>query len=123
MPIRTLWKIELGLMSCVSLLHLVQLVLYPINAKWFVALIGGIVYATASLGIARNRRYAYFLATFFPVLAALFVVTVLALGVRAPAGGMRFNPFTAIAAVVEMPAVVLGAALIRRSFWRLEPGP
>lgn len=105
-------QLLLGLMICASLLHLIQLILYPINPKWTVALVGFTVYTLSSIGIAKRWRWGYYLATFFPIFAGLFVATVLAFGPPVSAGGMKFNPFTALAAAVELPGVVIGFLLI-----------
>lgn len=105
-------QLLLGLMICASLLHLIQLVLYPINPKWIVALVGFTVYTLSSLAILKHWRWGYYLATFFPIFAGLFVVAMLAFGPPVSAGGMKFNPFTAMAAAVELPGVVIGFLLI-----------
>ena len=47
-------RILLALMVCACLLHLIQLFLYPLNPKWFVALIGAVVYGTAQSVTARS---------------------------------------------------------------------
>lgn len=115
-------QLLLGLMICASLLHIVQLILYPVNPKWYVALVGSTVYTLASIGITKRWRWGYYLATGFPIFAGLFVLAVLAFGPPVSGQGIngqgingqgiKFNPFTALAAAVELPGVVIGFLLI-----------
>jgi len=111
-PAQHTWLLRLMALAC--LLHAVQLVLYPVNAKWWVAMSAAVVYGTATWGIRARRRYGYGLAFGFPLLAAVFVGLVLLIGPPPGVQGqLKFNPFTAIAAVIEVPAVVLAGRALR----------
>lgn len=105
------WLLRLMALAC--LLHAAQLVLYPVNAKWWVALSATLVYGAATQGIRARRLFGYGLAFGFPLLAAVFVGLVLLVGPPPGVQGeLKFNPLTAVAAVIEVPAVLLaGRAL------------
>jgi hypothetical protein len=113
----TLRRMLLALIMCACLLHLLQLFLYPLNPKWFVALIGAVLYGTAASGIHRDARFGYYLAIGVPILAGMFVAGIFALRVPERADGIQFNVFTALAALVEIPAVLLGVILMRKQKW------
>lgn len=49
------------LMFIACLLHLIQLPLYPVGPRWFIALTGTIAYGIASYGLYKNKKYGYFI--------------------------------------------------------------
>ena len=101
------------LMGVASALHLVQLPIYPVDAKWFVALVAGLVYGLASIGTLLERNWGLWLCL-TPILAGIFVISIVAIGPPNWAPGFKFNVFTAFAAVVETPATIMAIVLIAR---------
>jgi len=114
--LQKMWQVERLLMGLACALHLIQLPLYPVDRKWVAALVGTLLYAMATVLIHRNKQLGYWLATVGPLVAAAFVGGIL-LGLIPRPPDMTFNPFTAMAALVEAPAVLLGLLLIRARCW------
>lgn len=112
MHLTTRWRALQGLLGLITGLHVVQLVLFPINLKWTVALIGTGIYGAASVGIFQRRRWGLWL-SLFPIMAAFFVGVVLIFGPPPDAPELKFNLFTGLAGLAELPAVVLASSLLR----------
>lgn len=109
-------KLLEALMGLAALLHAAQLPLYPVNAKWWVAFSAAIAYTVSTFGIVRRQTFGYAIACGLPILASIFVGLVLVVGPPPGLQGqMQFNPFTALAAVVEVPAVFLAARALVES--------
>ena len=101
------------LMVAAFLLHLIQLFLYPMNPKWFITLTGTIAYAIASYGLYKDKSYGYYITVCVPVAGVLFVAIFILLGLSSELGYSEINPFTLLAAVVEMPAILLSLYIIK----------
>ncbi|MEY4632119.1 MAG: hypothetical protein RIQ81_2239 [Pseudomonadota bacterium] len=101
------------LMGIASALHFVQLPIYVIDTKWFVALAAGCLYLTAAIGTLLEKTWGLWLCL-TPMLAGVFVVSVVFFGPPSWAPGFRFNIFTALAAAVETPATIMAIVLITR---------
>lgn len=106
------WRALLSLLGVVTLLHAAQLILYPVDLKWTVALIATGIYTVASVGVYQRRRWGLWV-SLFPIMAAVFVGAVLLLGPPPDAPTFKFNLLTAFAGVLELPMVVLASSLLR----------
>ncbi len=103
-------------MIIACLLHLIQLFLYPINPKWFITLIGTIAYAISSYGLYQNKVYGYYTTVCVPIAGVLFVGIFVIFGFSNDLGYSEINPFTLMAAVVELPAIILSLYLIKKKY-------
>jgi len=105
------------LMIVACLLHLVQLFLYPVDPKWFIALTGTFVYAIANYGLYKNKAYGYYITVCVPIAGVVFVGVFAVLGLSSELGYGELNPFTLMAAVVEIPAIILSVYMIQQKVW------
>lgn len=101
------------LMVIACLLHFIQLFLYPlINPKYFITLIGTLAYAIASYGLYNKKEYGYYITICFPIAGAIVIGIVAIFGLSGDFGYGQLNPFTLMAAVVEIPAIILSLYIL-----------
>ena len=102
------------LMSIAAFLHLIQLFLFPVNFKWMVSLIGTVAYSIASFGLYQNKKFGYYITIIFPIAGVLFVGIFVLLGFAEVIGYGEINPYTLLAAVVEIPAIILSLIALKK---------
>ena len=102
------------LMIIACILHLIQLFIYPIEPKYFITLIGAIGYAIASIGLYQDQKYGYYITICFPIVGVIFVGVFALLGLSNELGYGELNPFTLIAAFLEIPAIILSIYILKK---------
>lgn len=111
--VNSLRKLVLILMILATFFHFVQMFLAPINLKWYIALLGAIAYAFASLGIYLNKKFGYYITIIIPAIGGILIIIVLLIAFITQIEIIQFNIFTMFATIVEIPAVIISIFLIR----------
>ncbi len=101
------------LMAIACVMHAVQLPLYPVNIKWLVAMIGAVVYGAAAAFALMHTRAGLWL-SLTPIIGGIFVIVVYLSEAAGSHQQIRFNIFTLLATIVEIPATALSIFLLTR---------
>jgi hypothetical protein len=103
----------LFLMIFAAIFHLIQLPLFPVDFRWYITLTGFILYTVASLGVSQNKEFGFYLSILFPVIGGCAILIIYMIAAITDVTLLIFNLFTALAAIVEIPAVFLSIIYIR----------
>ena len=101
------------LMIFAAFFHVIQLFFILIDFKWFVALSGFILYTIASIGVYKNKKFGYYISVIFPTIGGVTIISVFIIAFLTQVQFLTFNIFTALAAIVEIPAVILSIILLK----------
>ena len=107
--------IVLILMIFAAFFHIIQLFLIPIDFKWFVALTGFILYTIACMGVYKNKKFGYYISIIFPIFGGISIISVFMIVIFTQVQLLTFDIFTALAAIVEIPAVILSIIVLKNT--------
>jgi hypothetical protein len=101
------------LMIFAAIFHLIQLPLFPVDFRWYIALTAFILYMVASVGVSQKKQFGFYLSILFPVIGGCAIIIVFMIATITDVALLTFNLFTALAAIVEIPAVILSVVYLR----------